>query len=186
MPMEEERYTVARMFRSYLATTARLGLREEISRSCPELKQLFDKPPLVTARIPGSTCDKLYDAVYKARGRAAIRSFGHEAMIAEGHPLMGSLVDSTIRLYGRTPAAMFKNLSVLMTPIVGNIEVAWSETGPREGVVELRPQGQPTTFAYAVWEGYLEYFLESVGTSGTVAEAVLAPDHHSATIAVRW
>lgn len=184
--MEEDRYTVARVFRSYLATTARLGLREEISQNSPALKQLFDKPPLVTARIPGSVCDQLYDAVYKARGRAAIRSFGYEAMMGEGQALIGSLVENTVRLYGRTPEAMLSNLSMMMMPVVGNIEISWTLTGPRQGVVELRPQGQPTLFAYAVWEGFLQYFLEASGATGTVETAVLAPDRRGATVAVRW
>ena len=83
--MGEERYTVARVFRSYLDTTAKLGLREEISRDSPELKKLFDKPPIDTARIPGPTCDRLYEAVYKARGRDAIRSFGYDALRGEGY-----------------------------------------------------------------------------------------------------
>lgn len=184
--MAEERYTVARMFRSYLKTAEKLGLRDEISRHSPELKQLFDKPPLATARIPGSVCDKLYDIVFKARGRAPIRNFGREAMQTEGQALIGGLVENTIRLYGQTPEAMFRNLSMIMMPIVGNIEMGWTSVGPREGVVSLRPKGQATTFAYAVWEGYLEYFLEATGARGTVDPCVLAPDGRSATIAVRW
>ena len=184
--MEEERYTVARMFRSYLKTAETLGLREPLSLASPALKKLFDKPPIDTARIPGSTCDELYQGVFAARGRDAIRSLGYEAMRGEGHALIGSLVENTFRLFGQTPEAVFSNLSMIVMPVVGNVDISWTQTEPRKGVVGLRPQGKPTVFAYAVWEGYLQYFFEACGTPGTVENAALAADQRSATIAVHW
>lgn len=181
-----ERYTNAVVFCGFLEGAARLGLREPLSASSPQLAELFVHPPLPTAMIPGAVCDAFYRAVVSARGRPALRAIALETMRGRGSPVVKRLFESTIALYGKTPEALFGQVALIVSPLISNIDVRWEPHGPRGGTIEIRPAGQPAPLSYAIWEGYLEYFFESCGVRGTVDEVQLAPDGLSGSIAVRW
>jgi hypothetical protein len=186
MEIPAERYTKAVMFRAFLNAAARAGMRDAISRSSPELAQMFEKPPLPTAMVPGSICDKLYAAVDKAKGRAAVRALGYEGMRDEGARLLGRLFVNTIACYGNTPEALLGEIATIVDPIVSKIEVQYTPETLRSGFVDVRPAGRPAPLSYAVWEGYLEYFFEVAGVPGTVEQFVTAADGLSGRTRVHW
>lgn len=185
--MAEERYTIAVMFRAFLQSAERMGLREEICRSAPqEIAQMFAKPPLPTAMVPGSVCDAFYEAVTHARGRDALRAIAYQSMRDEGSKLLGGLFKNSMALYGQTPDALFGQIDTIIGPVVSQIIVSYAPESPRAGVVEVRPAGHSAPLSYAVWEGYLEYFFDVCGVHGTVDTFVLAPDGRSGRCRVSW
>jgi hypothetical protein len=186
-PPGQERQVHAALFLAYVNAAKNLGLdRATYAAGSPALQVVLDHPPLPTALIPGPVLNDFYRAVAAVKGREAIRTIGLETMRGTVGQLLARLFESTIRLYGRTPEALFSQIGVIAGPIVRGFDLRFEPEGARAGFLVIRPEGFADPLSFAVWEGVALYFLEQAGVPGTVGTAQLLEGGRAARIAVRW
>lgn len=186
--MEPSQRSTSAVFLLAMIDAAR-RLRPDVdlaAHATPALSRMLASPPLPTSQIPGHLLNDLYRALAATGGREVVREVSLAAMREAIGPLLQRLFDSTIRLYGHEPDALFAQVASIAAPMTRGSTLTWHPDGPRAGWVVIRPVDEPDPLAYAVWEGALIYFFDVAGRDGQVDEATLEDDGRSGRIRVAW
>ena len=98
---------------------------------------LLREPPLPGAWIDGMDMVRIVSAIEMVAGLDAVRRCGKET-IEDLLPKHHTLVTGLLRLFGATPATLFRRVNDLMRTSVEGINYTYTPKDERSGVMEVR------------------------------------------------
>jgi len=181
------RTTSGAVLRAYLGWLERRGLRESLMpRLPPQTQMLVRQPPLATTMIDSRRTDDLLVALSEVHGPALVRELGRDAMKTVFLPLLRPLVDSTLAINGRTPAALFERLTLLAGPLIAGATMTWSPESEVSGTIEISYPGAPEPAVFSLWEGILEVLGEVCSATMAVEGLGLGDAGRTGRFRARW
>ncbi len=125
-------------FRMYVGWLERQKLTEPvIARLPPTTAALLRHPPLPGAWIDGMEMVRIVSAIEMIGGLDAVRRCGRET-IEDLLPKHHTLVTGLLRLFGATPATLFRRVNDLVRTSVEGISYTYTPKGDRSGLMEVR------------------------------------------------
>jgi hypothetical protein len=128
----------AKAFRSYIHILECLGKREAVVAAVPPATaKLMADPPL-----PGSWMDEhhmhhIIEAVEKIGGLVAVRELARRGTEEAREPYM-NLVEGVLKLFGTSPATLFKRMNLLVSSLLEGIDYTYTSTGERSGFMDMQ------------------------------------------------
>lgn len=181
----------ASALRGYVAVLKKRGDFERLRPKLPaDVLAFAESPPPASAWIDARYTEVLLSSYADMVGDRAMRQLSREALSASVAPLIRPIVEGLLRLFGTSPATLFRNTQLMTKNNLRGVEFSYRAIGPHEGEMCLRfpaRRGVPlrTFFAFA---GAFEVSLDLCGARGTVDDPVLVDDaqKNAATYAIRW
>lgn len=176
------------ILRGFVAELRHTGIFEEVrARASRDLALLLADPRRAPAWVPVAPLDEICALVAALRGREAVREMGYHTMSDGGlAAVLAPLIQVSLSLLGRSPAALFSRAQQLASAATRGVEIAWTPEGESGGRMQVRSEEVVPELSWAPWEGGLLYLCELGRARGSVAQAVPAADGRSCTIDVRW
>jgi len=171
----------------YAAALRRRDLLDSLRpRLSAATRQIVDHPPLAIVSFDGSALDELLTAVQDLGGDEVIRQVTEDACRSCFGPLLRPLVTSTLALFGRTPAALFRNFSSLAAPLVRHVAFNFESFDETSGLLELVFPTPPPDATIVAWEGIARFIITLAARTPDVRGNQVAFDRRQAFIPVRW
>jgi hypothetical protein len=177
----------ASSFRSYVGIVERQGRRDAVLALVPpDTGELMKSPPL-----PGSWMDlrhilDVIQAVETVGGMTAVLDLARQGTEDARRAYM-VIVDGVLRLFGTSPATLFKRMNTLVASFIEGIDYRYTATGERSGVMEVEYRCG-FEIPMCVFVGSISVFqtlIHSCGCEGVIGQ----PERLSATTArfqIRW
>jgi hypothetical protein len=125
-------------FRAYVSWLQREKKTEAVlARVPPSTAALLREPPLPGSWIDGMDMVRIVSAIEMVAGLDAVRRCGRET-IEDILPKHHTLVTGLLRLFGATPATLFRRVNDLMRTSAEGIHYTYTPTGERSGLMEVR------------------------------------------------
>lgn len=127
----------AMTFRAYLAVLDKDNLRAAIvARVPPEAAALMAAPPLAGSWMDFLTMLHITEAMEAVGGMAGVRDLARKGTNEARKPYMG-IVESVIKLFGTSPATLFKRMSSLVGSFIRGVDFQYIAKSERSGVMEV-------------------------------------------------
>ncbi len=160
------------MLRGFLLALEEAGLTQAVrARVSPGTAAVMDHPPPISAWIDPAPMEEIVDVVAALRGPSAVRSVNRSATLLGLAPLMRSVVEGFLRMFGVAPSTIFARLGQLSATSVRGIEYTWRPLGDRSGELTVRyPKREQMSWNVLIGvAGTLEAVFEMCGAVGRVS-----------------
>jgi hypothetical protein len=128
----------ASTLRSYVSVLAKDGQRDAVlAHVPPETATLIADPPLATTWVDFMHVVRITQAVEALYGIAGVRDFARKAIDEAKRPHL-RVLEAVMRLFGVSPATVFKRLNDVIKHTIENNIFSYSPTSDRSGVIEVR------------------------------------------------
>lgn len=175
------------LFHAYLAGLDALGLRAAVRAEVPpDVQRMMDAPPLHTAWLGGEELGHIFHAVIQLRGLEGMRQLGYEATRGSTGRLLKPILQTTMAMHGRSPAALFTHLGSICRPLFKGLEFSYAPESERSGTLTLRSAYRMNTASFAAWEGSLRILFDECGVPGTIGASAISENGHVGTMKVSW
>ena len=177
--------------RAYGATLKKLGFYDAVfERASPRVREVLTSPPPASVWVDYLLGIEIFAIVEALKGKMALRSFAREATRSGIAPSMQMIVQGLMRLFGVTPATLFKHMNKLATQTTRCGVFTYEPTSDFSGTVRLEVAGHPD-LSPALWTasaGGFEVVFDTCGVVGHVQEPVVTDgrDGHVAEFRVSW
>lgn len=147
------------------------GMLESLrSGASSKALEFIDLPPPVSSWVPGEVMVELEAAVLKQYGPAVLRRTMRDSVKETTAPLLRSIVEGAMRLFGASPESLFKRIGSVSEGSTRGLTVEYTSQGPQQGRVHYRftagaTMAEPVAIAFA---GALEAIFDLVGVAGNV------------------
>ena len=160
------------MLRGFLLALDEAGLRKEVhARVSPRTAVAMDHPPPVSAWIDPAPMEEIIDVVASLRGIAAVRAVNRSATLIGLAPIMRTVVEGLLRIFGVSPFTLFARLRHLSSGNVRGVEYRWRALSPTSGELTVRyPRREAMSWNVLVGiAGTLEAVFDVCGAIGRVS-----------------
>jgi len=177
--------------RGYCAALKSLGMYGAVlERGSARVREALEMPPPTSAWIDYALCEEILAIVASERGPIGARKLGHDAVTAGVAPFMQIFVQGLLRLFGVSPATIFRHMNKVAGQTTRGVEYTYAATSESSGVVTVAFPGRREVES-AVWyssAGGLEIVFETCGFIGHVQDPVVVNKGHgvSADFRVSW
>jgi hypothetical protein len=128
----------ASVLRAYLRFAQRERLVDELlARVQPPTAALLRQPPLPSTWLDGSVLIDVQNAIEALRGLDGILQMA-ELTVRDALPHFTGAVVGLLRMFGASPATLFRHLGQLVRSSVDGVEYEYEAKGERAGVVTAR------------------------------------------------
>jgi hypothetical protein len=175
----------ASTFRSYIHVLARERKTSAVLALVPPATAaVIEAPPLAGTWVDFQHIIDITVAVETLGGMVGVRDFTKKATADARKPYMG-VVEGVLKLFGTSPATLFKRMNDLVKSTLEGLDYAYTATSERSGTMELTyqlSQEVPTCmFVGAV--PALQILLDTCGVEGVIGPPVrLGPNKVRFTI----
>jgi hypothetical protein len=177
--------------RGYCAALKNLGMYATVAqRGSARVRDALEMPPVTSAWIDYGLCEEILRIVDSERGLSGVRKLGHDAVTAGVAPFMQIFVQGLLRLFGVSPATIFRNMNKVASQTTRGVQYTYAPTSEYSGVVTVAfPGGRD--IESVVWystAGGMEIVFETCGVIGTVQDPVVVDNglRNSADFRVSW
>jgi hypothetical protein len=175
------------VIRGYLQTIESEGLLGKVRELVPEsTRAMIDKPPLVISTVSGTVLDDLLVAVERVRGRTAPRKVARKTAGQFFGPVLKSLLQTTLAMFGSSPDALLDRMSGLSSLMVKEVDFGFEKTSKSSGTLTLLFPSAPPTATLSAWEGICDFLFDFCGVRGTVAAHRAVDGGRRCEIDVSW
>jgi hypothetical protein len=130
--------------RAYLHYVARQERRQEIMAWLPaDTVALIENPPLPTTWLEWRHLEDIVVAVEKVQGMDGVRYMSERTIEESRRPYVRAL-EGLIRLFGTSPATIYKRMNDIVRNSIENTEYNWVATSTRSGTMEVVYGGDRT------------------------------------------
>jgi hypothetical protein len=127
----------AATFRTYVSILMKDGMRDAVAALVPpETAALMRDPPLAGSWMGFASIVDLTVAVEKIGGMAAVRELSRKGTAEARKPYM-NVVEGVLKLFGTSPATLFKRMNSLVASFIKGVEYKFVSTSDRSGVMEV-------------------------------------------------
>jgi hypothetical protein len=177
----------AMTFRSYVGILVKDGLRDAVvARVPPATAALMANPPLAGSWMDFQPIFQVMEAVEAIGGLPAVRELSRKGTSESRKPYMG-VVESVIKLFGTSPATLFKRMNSLVSSFIRGVDFKYTATDERAGVMEVEflPEYPIPMCAFIGQVPTFQALFEVCGVQGTVGQPErLSP--HKARFHLKW
>jgi hypothetical protein len=177
--------------RAYGATLKKLGLYDAVFATVsPRVREALASPPPASVWVDYGIGIEIFTAVEQLKGKAALRSFAHEATLSGIAPFMQNLIQGMMRLFGVSPATIFRNMNKLVRQTSRSGEFTYAATSDSSGIVTMTVTGHrdvPSSL-FTASAGGLEVTFDSCGVIGHVQDPIMKENglNNTADYRVSW
>jgi len=177
----------ASTLRSYIAVLEKDNRRDAVMAQVPpETAAVIAEPPLPSTWVDWKHVVHITVAVESLAGMAGVRQLARRAVDEAKGPYV-RVLETVLRLFGTSPAAIFKRMNDLTKNAIQNMEYAYTPISDRAGVMEVRyhVDFEVPTCMFVGGMSVMTAVMESCGIHGVVGE----PERLSATSVaykIRW
>jgi len=158
------------VIRGYLQTIESEGLLGKVRELVPaSTRALIDRPPLVISTVSGTVLDDLLVAVERVKGRSAPRKIARKTAGQFFGPVLKSLLQTTLTMFGSTPSALLERMGGLSSLMVKDVEFRFAETSEAHGTLTIVFPSAPPAATLTAWEGICEFLFDFCRLRGTVS-----------------
>lgn len=177
----------AMVVREYIDLFERRGVMAKIRpKMSPALAAFVAHPPLPIVWVDGALFYELLGEAGEATSYDAIRQFAVEHTSEQIGPKVLPMLRALLRLWGATPATIFKNLGSVTSVQSKGTRFSYTPETETSGVIELDPGMVVNPFVYAGWEGILMFAYEVAGVKGELGKTQLIDGGRRGRITARW
>lgn len=175
-------------FLAYLHGLDSMGLCSVVRAMVPaHVQRMMDSPPLPTAWLEGDELPLIFQAVMKVQGLEGMRALGYAAVSGTTARFLKPLMQRTLARQGRSPAALFAEMTPICRPFFEGLEFQFKPEGPRSGMLNIRSRTPMGPASWAAWEGTLRILFDECGvTTGVIRPSVISEGGRAAALKVRW
>ena len=174
-------------FRSFVTAVEKHGKRDAVLTRVPrDTAALIESPPL-----PGSWMDlwtvwHIIQALEEIGGMPLVREVSRQATDDARRPYM-RIVDSVLKMFGTSPATLFKRMNSLVTSFIQGVDYAYSVRDDRSGIMQVVYKCQPAIpdCVFVSLTPTFQTLLESCGHQGLVSPYERLSTH-SARYVIQW
>jgi hypothetical protein len=162
-----------RLLRAYVKWLVRdKKLDAVLQRVPPETAELIRDPPLPGTWIDRELVAPIVAAVDEIGGKAAVRRMFKTVMTEEHLPLARPGLTGLLRIFGASPATLYKRFHQLMRTSMEGMECEYTPTSERSGLFELRyaVDDEVPMSSFIAFMPTLEAALDLCAVRGTVSE----------------
>jgi hypothetical protein len=124
--------------RSYVSVLTRDGHRDAVlAQVPPDTAAQITDPPLATAWVDFVHVVRITQAVEALYGTVGVREFARKAIDDAKKPHL-RVLEAVMRLFGVSPASVFKRLNDVIKHTIENNIFSYAPTSDRSGVMEVR------------------------------------------------
>jgi hypothetical protein len=124
--------------RAYINALDKLNRRQEVMARVPEeTARIIGTPPLAGSWVDFVHIVHLTEAMEAAAGMAGVRDFAQRAVDEAKGPHV-RMLEGLLRIFGTSPATLFKRMNDLVKSAIENIEYRYVPTSDRSGVMTVR------------------------------------------------
>jgi hypothetical protein len=178
----------ASTLRAYTKWLARERKLEDVLKRVPDATvEVARNPPLASTWIENEHLERLVAAVAATEGKPGVLRMARDIARGELAPPLRPLASAVLRLFGTSPATIYRRLNDVVRTTCSGIAFNYRELGPREGVMEIRyiDEREISIWAFVASVPTLEAVLELCGAQGTVADPIRTGPN-SATYQIQW
>jgi hypothetical protein len=132
----EVKASILRGIVSALKASGKLAVVQ--ARLDPATRAMTERPPVSSAWVSGPMVAALQVAIVEALGPAEAQAIGAESITIETGPLMRTMTEGIVRLFGATPDSLLSRLSMFESLTLRNIKQQWTQTAEHRGYVSIR------------------------------------------------
>lgn len=151
---------------------------------------MVEQLPLDSSWVTTATVEELAVTVGTLHGPEGVRRMARESMNMAVIPLLRTILEGFIRIFGATPATLLSRMGQITASTVKGVEYKWNPTGPQSGTFTIAYPGrkQVPMEMFIGGAASVELSFELCRVKGTVGEPIPAPAYpgHGATFTVRW
>ncbi len=123
-------------FRWYISILAKDGKRDAVMAKVPQdTAALIANPPLASSWVELLHIENVLRAVETIGGMPAVRELSRKATEEARKPYM-NVVESVLKLFGASPAILFKRMNLLLRHVEG-VNYHYTAINDRSGVMEV-------------------------------------------------
>jgi hypothetical protein len=115
-----------------------------------------------------------------------IRQIAYENTSQQTGQMIVPMLRTLLRLWGTTPATIFKNMSSVVSVQVKGTKLIYVAETDTSGVMEIDPSRVCNPYVYAGWEGVFLFAYEVSGVKGDVSRTVITEGGRYGKCALRW
>src|SRR5262249_46375620 len=130
----------AMMFRSYLSMFESRGLLEKLRpKMTPSLAAIVARPPFPVAWVESGLLYEMLELAGDATSYDDIRQIAYENTSQQTGQMIVPMLRTLLRLWGTTPATIFKNMSSVVSVQVKGTKLVYVPETDTSGVMEIDP-----------------------------------------------
>lgn len=152
-----------------------------------ETRDFIDRPPPVSVWVPGPLMVELQENILAVLGAEGLRKVVRDSVRETSAPLMRSMIEGALRLFGASPASLFSLIGAVSEKNSRGVTLQYVALSPRSGRIEYRITAlprMPEALALGLL-GVLDAIYDLCSTTGTVqGPSYPAPNH--ARFEVQW
>jgi hypothetical protein len=158
--------------RSYVSVLIADGRRDAVMALVPrDTAALMADPPLAASWIDMQHITEITVAVEKIGGMHAVRENARRVVEQSRKPYM-AVVEGILKLFGTSPATLFKHMNSLVSNFVQGITYRYTATTERSGVFEVE-YAVDSEVPMSVFVGQLpayQLLIDACGVKGAVGQ----------------
>ncbi|HEX4460189.1 MAG TPA: hypothetical protein VIA18_19560 [Polyangia bacterium] len=162
----------ATSFRAYLSVLDKDDLRAAIvARVPPETAALMAAPPLGGSWMDFITMLHITEAMEAVGGMAGVRDLARKGTNEARKPYMG-VVETVIKLFGTSPATLFKRMNSLVGSFIRGIDFQYIAKSERSGVMEVTflPEYPIPMCVFVSQAPSYQALFETCGVNGVIGQ----------------
>ena len=177
----------AKTFRSYVSILTADGKYDAVLAIVPpDTAALMRDPPLPGSWMHGRHMHDVVVAVNAIGGLTAVRELTRRGTEDARKPYM-SIVEGVLKLFGTSPATLFKRMNSLVTSFIQGVDYAYSARSERSCVMQVQYKCEPAIpdCVFVSLTPTFQTLLESCGHQGVVSPHERLSTH-SARYVIQW
>jgi hypothetical protein len=143
-----------------------------LQRVPPTTAELIHNPPLASTWIDARYVEPILSSLEAAEGTAAVLRMAREKMRDELLPPLRSMLTGVLRLFGATPATLYRRMNDLVKTSAQGMEFSYTASSEQSGVMEVRylVEREVPSCTFVACMAALEAPFELCGVEGTVSD----------------
>jgi hypothetical protein len=173
--------------RAYIDTLVKLKRRDDVmARVPPETAQIIAAPPLSGSWVDFMHIVHITSAMEQLTGTTGVRDFAHRA-IDEAKGFHIKMLEGLMRLFGTSPATLFKRMNELVKSAIENIEYSYVPTSSHSGemTVQYHLEAELPMSMYIGGTQVMQTIFESCGVNGVIGNPERR-GHNRVTYRLQW
>lgn len=163
--------------RGFVAYIRERGWTDDVlQRVPPSACAIIETPPLPTEWVFARDMAAIADAVQHIAGLEAVHEMGHQATQRGLFALMQPVLRGILRVFGRTPAAVFAKADLVMQRSSRGYEFAYEPRSERSGTIRITSEDlREDAASCEIWAGGYEAVYAVCDVTGRVSVVDIAP-----------
>jgi hypothetical protein len=156
--------------RAYVNVLVKLGRRDDVMAIVPpDTARVLANPPLSGSWIDFAHILRITEAMETLTGTTGVRDFAHRAIDEAKGPHV-RMLEGLLRLFGTSPATIFKRMNDLVKSTIENIEYIYTPISSVSGIMEVKYhlKEEVPMCMYSGGTQVLQAIFDACGVSGVI------------------